>query len=482
MPAESQDNSPSLSDSIRKKIEESRGSAQGAGSASSQSESARKRAEGGHGATDQAKVFAAKVDAAFKTARLISLIFGTLALVGAAFISVLLSGIFHLNFLITLAGSFVGVAILLAGIVPLKVIWKSKLVTAYQEAGLFVQANELAFEDIADKVDAILEGKLPLDVDDKLRLRLSQAKLIYIRQGQMRKARKISQYVLRSKPDEPYNISTLASINCELGYFEEAMDAARGNLDSLLSDGRDASPVASTSLLCMINACIYLHRKDEAKKWLERLSKKIEVTDGQREESRTDKVVRAELNVTEIDTAFYWHFLGKYQIVCRDSAARTAVMKAEKIMARDENQRRLQLFYPEILVDLARISMAERDYRTALARLEDAMKRYHTKTQFRGPGYHLASLLTAFTKMKVKGANTIAQIEEALMAMEAELQPMHPNLAAGYACLGDAQLHFGEQQKARAAYEKALLICRTLYPQGDDDTREMEEKLAAIAA
>ncbi len=424
----------------------------------------------------------AKLKATFRSARLLVLLYGSVGLVGCVVATMLLCGWLHLNPYATFAGSVVSFVILGVAVLPMKTVWKSKLIMAYQEEHLFDLANELGFKDIGKQVAEILDDKHPVVVSDldHFMLIITDLRLLFIRQGQMRKARKLSQYLCRQQPDNSYHVSCLASINAGIGYFEEALELALKNIDKLNADVRTASPSVTTSYLCLISTNLYLHRTAEAEKWLDKLKELVEAKDHSTAESNIDRIVRIECKSTEFDAAFYALSLGKFQMLAKQKGARENMMKAEKIMSIEENQKRLQLFYPSIMMNLGQLSMQEGNYKVALAKFEEAINLYEA-TPFRGPDYHESCAFAAYCKWKNSGSNVVEQIASAIRFLEDEVQPNHPRLAKLLVLLGEAQMRLNPV-KAKEAYEKAHAIYAKQYPAGDPDTCDLEQRLISMAA
>jgi tetratricopeptide (TPR) repeat protein len=444
--------------------------------------STQRKAEYGHNSNSNgALAIKAKLKATLSSARLFLLLYGSVGLVGCVGVTMLLCGWLHLDPYATLAGSFVSFVILGAATLPMKTIWKSKLISAYQEEHLFDLANELGFKDIGREVAQILDDKYPsISEPDHFILRITDLRLLFIRQGEMGKARKLSQYLYRMQPENSYNISCLASINDSLGYFDEALELALRNIDNLSSDVRTSSPAVATSCLCLISTNLYLHRTVEAQKWLERLKTVIDTKDRSKTESNVDRLVRIECNSTNVDAAFYALYLGKFQMLAKQSDARENMMKAEKFMAIEENQRRLLLFYPSIMMSLGRLSMQEGNYKPALVNFERALSLYEP-TPFRGPDYHECRAFAAYCKWKNTGANAVDQIESAICSLEVEVQPNHPRLGMILVLLGEVQMRFNAV-KAKQAYERAHAIYTKQYPAGDPDMCDLEQRLISMAA
>ncbi len=442
--------------------------------------STQRKAEHRHN-PNSALAIKAKLKATFRSARLLVLLYGSVGLVGCVVVTMLLCGWLHLNPYATFAGSVVSFVILAVTVLPMKSVWKSKLIMAYQEEHLFDLANELGFKDIGKQVAEILDDKHPIVVSDldHFILRITDLRLLFIRQGQMRKARRLSQYLCRQQPDHSYHVSCLASINNALGYFDEAIELALKNIDNLSSDVRTASPSAATSYLCLISTNLDLHRTAEAEKWLDKLKQLVETKDHSTE-SNIDRIVRIECNTTEVDAAFYSLYLGRFQMLAKQTGARENIMKAEKFMSIEENQKRLQLLYPFIMLSLGQLSMREGDYKAALAKFAEATKLYEA-TPFRGPDYHESCAFAAYCKWKNSGSNVVDQIASSIRFLEDEVQPNHPRLAMLLVLLGEAQMRLNAV-KAKEAYEKAHAIYSTQYPAGDSDTRDLEERLASLAA
>jgi hypothetical protein len=437
------------------------------------------RAESQKGHRDDALVWKAKVNAALGTFRLIAFIHGTIGLVGAVVLTVLLVGLFHLNPLLTLAGSFIGFVILCLGIIPVKMLWKSKLLMAYQEERLYEQANALALEDIQSQLSLILADRAPVDEPPHLRVRLTGVKLLFIRQGNARKAWKIAKYLNRSTSGDPTEICSLASLSAELGYFDEALQRSGEANDKLNAESRQHSPAIALVCLGYITTNLYLHRMTEAEKWLDKLDE-FSSTDHTKDATIADELVRRECRTNEFDRAFYLYYQAKYLILKNESGALENLLDAEKIVSTEANQKKLQLFYPGVLTSFGELAMQQSDYKTAATKFAAAHALFE-KTQYRGPAYNENKAFAAYAQFKLNGENTSNQIELALRNLEAEVQPDHPRVGAIYSLLSEVQMSF-DKAKAQESCEKALAIFKQHYAADDADIRKMELILASIAA
>ena len=434
------------------------------------------RAESLDRSSNNAAVLRAKLNAALGTLRLAILVHGTIALIVSLGLTMVLTAAMHTNFLMTLAGSFVGFAILCGALLPMKALWKSKLFEAYQREHLYDLANAVAVEDIAKQIDEILAGKSPSVEIPNHDLRIAGVKLMFIRQGQLRKAWKIGRYVHRLQPDNLLESAAQASLETGLGYFDEAIDLCLRNVDNVTAENRAAENITYIALSV---AYIDLHQTANAKKWLDKLSAKIGECEKTAGTSKVDNLVRSENNANEFDTAFHLLYLAKYQMLLgmhRDAHA--SLLKAEKIASKESNQKRLQLFYPDVLTAFGELALLENDTKTALKKFIVALELLE-KTQYRGSDYHLNRALIAYTKWKVEGKNPIDQIESALRYFDGELQPDHPKVGPILVALGEAQAQF-DVQKAKANYERALAIYKKRYPADDKAIPDVEARLAAL--
>lgn len=421
------------------------------------------------------KIMNAKVTATFRTIKLISLIHGTLGLVGAGILTLIFCFLFHLDPIMAFAGSFVGCVIVCMVVLPIKPIWLSKFTTVCQERKLYDLADKLVFEGIEGSVQEILAGRRPKEESADLRLKLSQLQLLYIRKGEIRTAMKIAEYLV-STSDSPYHDNTIATIYIEVGRFDDGIRILRQSQISLSMDGRANSPAAVTTYLGLISAELTLRKLDDAAASLKKLK---EVLDGDQEcKQSTDRIVRSEVAKEEIDKAFYLYLLGKLQTLTGDERAAQNLEEALQIMAKESNKRIVQLLYPEIVLSLAKLSLCRGNFEKARSFGEQSVQLFETDTRYRGIDYHKARAIVAYAKFRQGAGSACDQLKDALKGMSAQLESNHPELATHMFWLAESQIKDNDIQSAIVNLQRAYEIRNALFGSEDQLTIEAKNMLA----
>ncbi|MBX9671384.1 MAG: tetratricopeptide repeat protein [Candidatus Obscuribacterales bacterium] len=424
---------------------------------------------------DSLKVWNAKVTATYRTIRLLAMIHGTVGLIGAGVLTLILCFLFHLDPLMAFAGSFVGCVIVCLSLIPIKPIWLSKFTCVCQERKLYELADKLAYEGIEGSVQEILAGRKPREETPELRLKLSQLQLLYIRKGELRTAMKIAEYMV-STADSPYHDNTIATMYVEVGRFEDGIRILRSSQVGLNMEGRGNSPVAVTTYLGLISAELSLRRFSAAEGSLQKLK---EVLDGDQEcQQSTDRLVRIEVAKREIDTAFYLYLLGKLQTLTGDESAESNLTAALKIMEKESNRRAVQLLPPEIKLSLAELALAKGQFEKAKTEAEQALRVYETESRYRGIDYHKSRAIVAYSKFRQGLESATDQLKDALKGMSTQLEDNHPDLATHMFRLAESQIKESDIPSAIANLQRAYEIRNALFGANDQLTLEAKNMLA----
>jgi tetratricopeptide (TPR) repeat protein len=433
--------------------------------------------------SNAATLSSVKFTAAYKTARLLVWTLGTLVLISSGILTALMCGIFHLNPLMAFLGSVVGSLILFIRPPIIKLVYRSKLTQACEQEGYWDLADQLVFEDANPLYEDILSGKR---VDpDKVQLSavpLSQAQLLLIRRGEMRKALKIAEQLSRGHADNEsgtYSDNMVGILYVTLGRYNEGLSILRASMNRLEATNRQNSPAFTSVVLGFLQTYVEQHNVAEAKKFLEKL--KGSVDEDKKNETKSDNIVRMECNVDEVDRAWHWFFSGQIKMRAGEAGAEEAFLKAKEIMSKPAHLKLLSLFYPEILLNLAMLSLMQNDYRKAETLAKTGIDYYEKETRYRGCDYHRTIIVYEYARFRqgIKG-DTIARLETSLAQFKAELEPTHPHFIDCYKYLGEAYAHEDNPQKARECLEAAERIAVSNYPAGDEDTLAIRNLIAGL--
>ncbi|MBX9696080.1 MAG: hypothetical protein K2Z81_27075 [Cyanobacteria bacterium] len=422
----------------------------------------------------------AKVDAAVGTAKLLAIIFGTIGIIVAIVFTLILSLIFGLNPPIAFLGSFVGCVIICLFVLPVKVLWRSKLAQICQGEGLWEEADQLVLADAGSSLDDILQGRVPREDNPNLPLALSQAQLIFIRKGETRKSLIISEYLSRNAPtdDGSYHSNTLSAIYVEVGRYQPGLAMLNDNLHSLETSGRKNSPAYTSALLSKAHAYVSLHRVDEAQKVLQELLESIEALNKEEIQDLGDRLVKSEVNRYEIDMAFYYNYLGKLKVVRNESDGEQVLRKSLEIMSNEHHQKLISLLYAEILLSLADLKVEQGDYKQGEELAGATLAYYENKTRYKGPDYHRARATRAYARLKQGYTDISGDMNACLDKLESDYEPVHPHIATVLTWIAESLISTNDYGPARSALERALSIRKELFSATDPEITEIEELLA----
>ncbi len=425
----------------------------------------------------------AQKTATINTIRLLAAILGKSIFVISLLLTVVLSHVFQLNALVVFAGAMLGSVLMTSG--AIRSTWRLEFFMACQQEGLWDEAERMIRQDAGLLIDEIIAGKPPGSADPKLDAAISQAVLLFIRKGDLKKTLALSQYLLRasSANDESvYRNGTVSAMHIEMGNYEKGMDMALGSLDHLTSTDRKHSPAYVSGLFQVIHGHIALHKKTEAHKYLQRLKESIEAGKRNDISNSTDKLVRDHSKLYETDMAFYWLFLGRLTALDSDYAdAEVALNTALDIMKDEKLQKRLMLMYPEILLALGEVSLHQGHYAEASDLFQQTAQYYDKRTIYRGIDYATAKAAFAYSTLKLGKGNDNSTLAASLATIESHVLSIHPRIATTLVWLAESHLKTRNFSAARISMERALRIRTTLFGDDDKDVRELNGQLAALS-
>lgn len=431
----------------------------------------------------------AKLSATTKTIKLVVFLHGTLALIFAVLITAVLAPLLHMDIPLFFAGSLVGSAILLLGLSPIKSIWLSNFGMACQEEQLWDTAMSTAMDGEEATLVGILEGKYPQNPSPGLALKVSQLEVMMVRQGEMKKAARLAEYLYRDSAegeDKLYKANSLACVLVELGQYERGFELADGTLAKLDETKRSNSPCSVTSLLALVQGHLDLERLEKAEKYLERLKGTIAEVYSKVSTNITDEYIKME-GSQSTELAFYWYFMGRLNELKGSADAEMAFKSAIDIMKTPALRKKHILFYPELILASAILALTNRDYTKAEQLAEEALKLYESDTPSTGSDYVKCKATLAYARLKLGRdesmvGDLVSELEHCLSRLEELLYEPHPSIATCMFQLGEAYIRSKETEKARDLLERSLLMRKRLLSADSPRIQQVENLLSTLPA
>jgi tetratricopeptide (TPR) repeat protein len=352
--------------------------------------------------------------------------------------------------------------------------WFSQLCMVAQEEGCWEFADHLVENKAQPYLGQCMSGEYPTKpISLEADMALSQVQLLMIRKGEDRNALKLARYLYESNKENLEQTQVYGALLTCTGRFQEGITLIQQLVGKMEKNGRADSPVLNNSLTTLAKAMIDLHRFEEAQEYLTVLQNRVHKTT-KKELSTADEVMRLQLCADELDLMFYYFYFGVYLIETGSAEADVLINSAKDLMSKPELQKKLNLMYPEILTALAKIDLLRGNDQEAHNHAAAAMEHYKERTRYSGPEFQKTKAMLAFVSCRLGRMDAVSDLEDALNALRAELEPNHPSIADCLTMLGQVYLLTERQDDARASLEAARKIYKALFPEKDPQIEKVD--------
>jgi tetratricopeptide (TPR) repeat protein len=363
-------------------------------------------------------------------------------------------------------------------------IWRSSIVDVYQKEHYWEAADQLILEDTGPVLQQILDGKpCPNYEKGKHELPLSQARLIYIRKGESANVIRLSEFLSKQRPDNPYESVTLGCVYMDYGRYDDGFRVLNQTRVQLETAGREDSPPYLSVHLGMTSGYISLHKIKEAQATLSKLEEIVNVLAGGNQKDRIDQlVVKHNVLKHEMHRAQCLKLSGRIQKFTGNPEASLTLTAAREIMKNKELQKTLTLLYPDIVNQLADLALMQKQFDKAAQFAKEADEYYENETRYKGRDYHNNKAILVYARFKQgKIGNYSDELNQCLTELRNLCAEAHPYIADCLVRLGEVYLSEHKPSEARQAFEQALTISQKLFRPDDRQINDIETKLSSMA-